>query len=188
MDNQREYYLHKISSTYKCRINAAERLKGIHNIILFFNIYYSAMLAIYSIYSLIMPNSSRNISIMTTVASVLLLIFITFINSKAYGERAKALKDNYILLGDLKNILKFCDECDIEEVVSKYKNLLQDSENHSEIDYYKYKVEDKTASHYQKCCYYLSILARDALIIAFFVIPLILNQVSKFIILYLNNT
>lgn len=47
------------------------------------------MLAIYSIYSLIMPNSSRNISIMTTVASVLLLIFITFINSKAYGERAK---------------------------------------------------------------------------------------------------
>lgn len=177
--DKKEYYTHKIKSTYKCRINAAERLKSTERIIQFFNIYYSAIIAIYSIYSLVLPTHASKISVMTTAASILLLIFTTFLSSKKYGERARELKNNYIALGELCENIIFCADDEVEKIGRQYFKLLNDSENHTETDYCKALLESHQASTCQVLKYILYELIKYVLIIVAFVLPFVLEQISK---------
>jgi hypothetical protein len=97
------------------------------------------------------------------------------LNSKKYGERARELKDNYIALGTISRKIISCDnEDDINKVGTKYDELLNNSENHSEVDYCKTLVEIKRASSTQSFRYFLYLMVKNILAVLFFVIPLVM--------------
>ena len=126
----------QVYKTYKSRICAAERLKATDSFIRGLNIYYSLVLTTLTIYALI-DETSQHLSVILIILSVMLTVSITFLSSKRYGERAKDLKNHYILLGQLEQEIQASnDDKDLCKFREKYTVLLNSSENHTEYDYY----------------------------------------------------
>lgn len=130
--------------TRKARINASERLLSLEKFIQYINIYYSCFLCVLSVYGLTV--SKDKIGLISAILSIILTIFIVYLNSQKFGERAQQLKINYIALQELYFILDNLDEENLENL-EKYQNeytkLLANCENHSTYDYYRILLNEK---------------------------------------------
>lgn len=130
--------------TRKARINESERLLCLETFIQYVNIYYSCFLCILSVYGLTTTNDK--IGITSTVISIILTIFIVYLNSKKFGDRAQQLKVNYIDLHKLYFKLSNLDEntdYTLIEYQNEYTDLLSNCENHSSHDYYRILLREK---------------------------------------------
>lgn len=130
--------------TRKARINASERLLCLEKFIQYVNIYYSCFLCILSVYSL--TNTNNKVGIISTIISIVLTIFIVYLNSQKFGDRAQQLKVNYIDLQKLYFKLDNLDEnttCNLIEYQNEYTDLLSNCENHSSYDYYRILLREK---------------------------------------------
>ena len=152
----------KLWITRKSRINASERLLRAANFIDFTNVYYSIFLILLSLIS-ISPytDNSGMLSYVSLAGSITLTISIVYAASLGYKERSTALKQNYIALQGLMDRLKFIDDNDkngIKVVQQEYNELLNNVENHKNIDYLKLlrtgNVEDKSMT-IGNWCYFL---------------------------------
>ena len=78
------------------------------------------------------------LSYVSLAGSITLTISIVYAASLGYKERSTTLKQNYIALQGLMDRLKFIDDNDengIQVVQQEYNELLNNVENHKNIDY-----------------------------------------------------
>lgn len=152
----------KLWITRKSRINASERLLKTANFINFINVYYSIFLILLSLIS-ISPFADKSglLSYVSLAGSITLTISIIYASSLGYKRRSTALKQNYIALQGLMDRLKFTNDTDkegIQVIQQEYNDLLNNVENHKNIDYLDLlrtrTVEDKSMT-IGNWCYYL---------------------------------
>lgn len=168
--------------TYKSRINAAERLKKTNGFIQGLNIYYSLFLTALSIYSV--TSGTQKLALVITICSVIVTVTIVFLAAQNYGERSKSLKNNYVAIFKLYNIIN--DDVDanaLQIIVDEYNKLIDSSENHAEYDYFKARIsmsdEKNNLTFRQKSVFYLfyygSILLKSLLIVLPFLLQYIVS-------------
>lgn len=137
----------RIWVTYKSRINTAERLKSKNEFIAFLSIYYSSILAAVSILNYV--NKSNSMDIISIVLSVMVTILFLFFEGKNYKERYIKMKENYnklnLLYYEIEKIITLgeINSEKFDNFTTKYIDLLNSVENHSEHDYIKYAKNDK---------------------------------------------
>ena len=146
--------------------------------------YYSLCLTAFSIYSV--NNSTTKLSIVLTIASVLVTVSIVFLSTKRYGERSKELKNNYLELDRLYRKLSIVDTTEkLDDFSEQYTNLLNSSENHSEYDYYlailQMKDEKETLNKKEIQTFYLIKISRFILSVILLLIPFFLKYVADVI-------
>lgn len=168
----------KLWITRKSRINASERLLKAANFIDFINVYFSIFLILLSLIS-ISPyaDDSGMLSYVSLAGSITLTISIIYAASLGYKERSMAFKQNYIALQGLINKLAFIGDTEeekIQDIQQEYNDLLNNVENHKNIDYLNLlrtgDVEDASMTIGQ-WCYFLGYYAwnfiwKAALVIA----------------------
>jgi len=167
-----------IWETRKIRINTEQRLLKYLNISDWLIPWVSANLIIINL----IPNNSSNqyISIFTIYLSILILIVSIILNSKQFGVRASNMKAHYIELSNLLFKIK-SDEKKITEYNNEYNKLLNQIENHSEIDYLKAVIslendDDSTMKKptlRNKIYYYFRNIVFYFLIACLFILPII---------------
>lgn len=137
----KEKLLDQIYITRKSRIWAAERYKGWDNLILIINIYYSALLIIFSIITF--TDSTIQVDIFLISASILVFAFNAISMSQNFKETYFAFKDNYLSLGKLYGELERDKNNDkLSEYQSEYNKLLTLCQNHTTYDYNKMLLKD----------------------------------------------
>ncbi|MCX8074210.1 MAG: SLATT domain-containing protein [Clostridia bacterium] len=142
----------RIWNTYKSRINTSERLKSKADYIDFISVYYSALLVVISILNLLLKSSIIEIS--SIVLSIMVTIFILYMNGQNLREKYIKMKKNYIDLSGLYYsvngyISSLGSGFDNEELLEKfskhiteYNELLDQVQNHSVYDFQKYKKQE----------------------------------------------
>ena len=128
----------QIWTTRISRVNAERRLRRKESFIQGINIYYSCSLAVFSILSLVKPDNSGQLSLISTVMSVCLLVAILYTNSLRHLEQARDFRINYAAMQKLEFKL---DKPDISfdemaKINEEYCNLIDVGENHIQFDYY----------------------------------------------------
>lgn len=132
---------HAVSTTRKNRINASSRLLRTESFLQGINIYYSCFSAFLAVLSLV--SERKELAIWSTVVAVILAISIVYLNAQKFGNRSQELKTNYIalhaLLFEIEDaIAKNCEDRN-NELTDKYCELLQTSENHTDLDFLRQK-------------------------------------------------
>lgn len=175
----------RIWLTKKCRMESENRLNRYDTISKLLITYYSLFIIILSLSDII--NCSENFNFSIISYSILILILSLIVSSMRFKERALSYKQCYIKLNELLHEATQIEEKsqNEEDVFKKYNEILNLTENHSEIDYYKVKYYDKSIEKY------LSLSKKEFtkllfhwIKMLFFFIVLIL---SPFIILYFDN-
>ena len=145
--------------TRKCRINASERLLSTAKYIDVLNVYYSIFIILVSLISLIDHND--NLSLVSLVGSIALTISIIYANTTGLKERSNALKKNYIGLQELLDQLACTENTQTEDLLQiseMYAKLLEESENHLDVDLYKAKSglteENFKLNGKERACWY----------------------------------
>lgn len=179
----RETFKRKVYITYRCRIITAERLKRTESFIQGLNIYYSLCLTAFSIYSIY--NSTARLSIILTIASVMVTVSIVFLSTKRYGERSKGLKNNYISLDKLYRDILNAEQNQLADLEDQYTSLLNDSENHNKFDYYAAIIdmedEKEKISKKKRVCYYIREIICGLLALLLILIPFGLKYIANLI-------
>lgn len=121
----------RIWITYKCRVLAHERVSkyNFHSQIL--SILYTLPLIFISIADLIIPIDSKE-SLIAVFFSLSVLTASVFIYSQNFSGRVENIKENYL---KLQNICEILDEKNYEETSKDYHNILNSYDNHKDIDY-----------------------------------------------------
>lgn len=174
----------RVYITYKARINTAERLKRTESFIQGLNIYYSLFLTALSIYTV--TNSSQKLSLVLIIASVVVTVSIVFLSTKRYAERAKDLKNNYIMLDQLyRDICNTDSTSDLDTLNKQYTVLLNNSENHTEFDYYRairnIKDERDTLTKKQRVHHYSRTILTWLLMVLLVAVPFLIRYVADII-------
>ena len=160
--------------TYRNRIQAANRLLGTEAFLQGINIYYSCISVVLSVLSLL--SSSREVSVWATIISAILAVSIVYLNAQKYGSRSQELKTNYIALHRLLYEIYEAvasNEANLSKLTTEYCDLLQTSENHTDLDYLRQKVHQGEKLYFtEKCQYYSSIVCRGCVKIGLVVFPI----------------
>lgn len=178
-----ENFKNQVYTTRKARINASERLMKKEGFIQGINIYYSCILIAFSVYGL--KNQSYILSLLSTIASISLTLSLLYVGAQKYSERSTALKKNYIQLQELYyKIEGITNETpELIEYREEYIELLNNSENHSELDYLKAQVSLEKASVKNTLKYYAVISWYWFLKVLMVVAPIVVIVVA-FVFLY----
>jgi hypothetical protein len=180
-------YLKKtVKKTRVNRISAANRLLSTERFLQWINIYYSCYSACITILGLITPNKS--LAIVSTILTVILAISIVFLNAQKYGNRSQELKNNYISLHYLLYEIELAearnDVTKLEEFMKRYCELLQTSENHSDLDYLRNKSSCEKLVWYERVRFYTELLfvygLRTILVLLPIVITILLIYINAF--------
>ena len=147
-----EELLRRVKITCKVRINLANRLRTKHNEYKKLNIYYSALVTGVSILTIgteakIGPILISNIVLM---CSIVLTYFMFYTSEQNLQERAYRMEEVFNSLDKLRNkidILLGKKQSEVTEETCKklykeYEGILASIENHEEIDYDIYKLND----------------------------------------------
>lgn len=195
MSNQsKENLLDKIYITRKARIVSADRLLHLDNSISAINIYYSAILIVFSLCAITNGNETVNISLIS--ASILAFAFNAFAMSRNFKDNYLSYKQNYIALDNLYRQIDIDESIDQKSLIvynEKYIELLDCCPNHTTLDYYKVIISDKpliVKKGYSKkkiawiyITYIWSKIAFAGLIVcsivAPFVVPMIIGFISR---------
>lgn len=142
----------RVDITYRVRIIAANRLRNDDKEYKKINMYYSVLVTGLSI--LVIGKDSNKIgnvaiSNIILMLSILLNYFISYISAKNLQERAYKMEETFKNLDKLKNkldiTLKFdpqLEEDKCKKLHQEYERILISIENHEDIDYQIYKLND----------------------------------------------
>ena len=137
----RDYNDNKIWVTRKCRIYSEERMKFYNRNILSYEITLSAMI---SIMNFVTMKSIFDFGILVGIYSAVLTILTIVQYKSKFGERAEQFKKCYLELSkiyDKTKLVLINNQSDrtlcfyYEDLIKKYDKILNDYENHAEIDY-----------------------------------------------------
>lgn len=121
----------KIWWTKKARIHSEIRLKSNAKLSQYLLIWYSFIVVCTSIYGL-KYNLPDNIQLGLIFLSIGILVISIIVNYSRFNERAMEMKRSYEMLNKLHDEAAFFDERTIN---NEYRNILELSENHKDIDY-----------------------------------------------------
>lgn len=136
----------KIYTTRKCRINASERYKKYDTILSGLNIWYSIWLIMIAIISF--NNDDENLKIITITTSVLVFGFSMLALSFDFKSKYYIFKNCYIqlnaLICRLENLIDSNQGSgsEYDHISDEYNDILNHTDNHSEIDYKTYLVNE----------------------------------------------
>ena len=148
----RVYNDEKIWVTRKCRINSEERMKFYNRNLLSYEITLSAMI---SIMNFVTMKSIFDFGILVGIYSAALTVLTIVQYKSKFGERAEQFKKCYLELSKIYDETKLVlinNQSDrtlcfyYDDLIKKYDKILNDYENHAEIDYYFAKCD----SNYRK--------------------------------------
>ena len=167
----------RIWKTYQSRIKTATKLLNNSKLLDFYSTVYTICLTLLSVFSLI--NSDIVISYFGVFVSIIVMGIVFYGNSMNFKDRYINMKDNYLKVGDLyyECIKHRIDEdYNIDEIYSKYSNLLKSVENHTKDDYMEYLFSDsnerKKLTIIQKGLYLSKILFNKVVKAIIFLIPI----------------
>lgn len=166
-----------VSMTRKNRISASDRLLRTESFLQGVNIYYSCFSAFLAVLSLV--SERKELAIWSTVVAVILAISIVYLNAQKFGNRSQELKTNYIALHALlfeidDAIAQNCEDKN-KELTDKYCELLQTSENHTDLDFLRQKRNyGEKMSRAEMVKYYALVVSHLILKILAVISPLIL--------------
>lgn len=146
--------------TQKSRINTSERLKNNDFISQILITYYSLFLVIVSLVDLksekikvnLLPigNGILEVSFLSLILSIILLVVSVFVFSMNYKERSLRLQTSYIKMNRIYRELKKkeTDGEDYSKLLEEFDSILELTENHSECDYYKVLFQVRNETNY----------------------------------------
>ena len=138
----------RVDITYKVRIIASDRLRGANDVNKKQNIYFSILVTIASVLSI--SSNSNFISALVLAMSIIINYYMLYCSEKNLQERAYKMEETYKKLDRLKNKIDIIINLEINNLskdeVSKlykeYENIIDSIENHKDVDYYKYILEN----------------------------------------------
>lgn len=173
MQEKVENLKQKIWITRKSRINAEKRLIRQEKLIQYLNIWYAILLSLISLYSLVY-NVNKNISIISVVLSFGITMVSIYFSNQNLSIRAENMKKNYINLQSLNFEIdseEYINNKKLKEFQDKYIKILNDCENHENIDYYEVMKDDDKKIY----CKYIFLKLMEILIKGlYFIFPIIL--------------
>lgn len=174
-----------IYDTRKCRIEAEKRVRRKEMFFSFINIYYSALVIIFSIVALTVASDSTELNIKLICVSIATFSITVFNSSKNYKELIFLYRSNYLELESLYRRTKT--DIELAEINKKYEVILSRCPNHEDCDYYSYsKNRDKENCNFlmklgRHRKYYLNVLVECAIRVLMIILPFILPIFLKFI-------
>ena len=137
----------RIYTTRKCRIIASERCKKTELKIFLLNAEYSVWLIVTSLIYLT-NTTSLDKNTISIISSILVFSFTMLSYTLDYKGKYYAFKYSYIQLQELLNKIDNIEitnknaNSTLNEIYSNYIGVLNSTENHNEIDYYKLVLRD----------------------------------------------
>lgn len=155
-NSSKEYKLmkdlkNKANTLYRTRIKTADRLRSKHSDYKKLNVYYSILVTALSILSIGSESKIINMPISSIVLmlSVILSYFMFYVSEQNLQERSYRMEQSYEKLSRLLNKLsissgfkeKYTEE-EFKKFYKEYESIIANIENHDQIDYYKYRIDD----------------------------------------------
>lgn len=156
--------IRRVEMTYRIRINAATRLRDNYNHNKKINMYYSALITAISIITIGFNRSFVGIEVSNIVLmlSIVLSYFTFYISEQNLQERAYKMEETYRRLDKLGNKLAIYfnfndkDQCSEEwckKMYQEYESIISNIENHLEIDFKKYLLQQYEKKKREECIY-----------------------------------
>jgi hypothetical protein len=171
----------RIWVTRKCRILMESRLKRYALISEFLIPYYSLVIIALTIVPLMVTLNSdqKFFNLASLVGSLFILIISVLLSSQKYELRAHLIKEQYIELNKLYDIIDTENE---HEISRQFNDILKQTENHLEADFIKLKIQLKNDKNstiakptwLEQIKYYFIYIIKLFLVIVSFLAPLIL--------------
>ncbi|EAC1628198.1 SLATT domain-containing protein [Escherichia coli] len=164
--------------TYKARIQAHHRLEWLEKHSQFILVWYAILSAVLSIVTLRFPKIlGDNTDIVAAILSVALLGISLIVSNLDFRGRAIAMRRNYIALQRLYFDITTSQQLSLEQK-EKYFNLLNEVENHRDIDDKISRVtqvglKTRIPTQKEKIIVILWILLRIFITAALYILPLI---------------
>lgn len=164
--------------TYKARIQAHHRLEWLEKHSQFILVWYAILSAVLSIVTLRFPKVlGDNTDIVAAILSVALLGISLIVSNLDFRGRAIAMRRNYIALQRLYFDITTSQQLSLEQK-EKYFNLLNEVENHRDIDDKISRVtqvglKTRIPTQKEKIIVILWILLRIFITAALYILPLI---------------
>ncbi|EEV9910730.1 SLATT domain-containing protein (plasmid) [Escherichia coli] len=164
--------------TYKARIQAHHRLEWLEKHSQFILVWYAILSAVLSIVTLRFPKVlGDNTDVVAAILSVALLGISLIVSNLDFRGRAIAMRRNYIALQRLYFDITTSQQLSLEQK-EKYFNLLNEVENHRDIDDIISRVtqaglKTRIPTQKEKIIVILWILLRIFITAALYILPLI---------------
>lgn len=164
--------------TYKARIQAHHRLEWLEKHSQFILVWYAILSAVLSIVTLRFPKVlGDNTDVVAAILSVALLGISLIVSNLDFRGRAIAMRRNYIALQRLYFDITTSQQLSLEQK-EKYFNLLNEVENHRDIDDKISRVtqvglKTRLPTQKEKIIVILWILLRIFITAALYILPLI---------------
>ncbi|AGC84965.1 TPA: SLATT domain-containing protein [Escherichia coli] len=164
--------------TYKARIQAHHRLEWLEKHSQFILVWYAILSAVLSIVTLRFPKVlGDNTDVVAAILSVALLGISLIVSNLDFRGRAIAMRRNYIALQRLYFDITTSQQLSLEQK-EKYFNLLNEVENHRDIDDKISRVtqvglKTRIPTQKEKIIVILWILLRIFITAALYILPLI---------------
>ncbi|HAM9674464.1 TPA: SLATT domain-containing protein [Escherichia coli] len=164
--------------TYKARIQAHHRLEWLEKHSQFILVWYAILSAVLSIVTLRFPKAlGDNTDVVAAILSVALLGISLIVSNLDFRGRAIAMRRNYIALQRLYFDITTSQQLSLEQK-EKYFNLLNEVENHRDIDDKISRVtqvglKTRIPTQKEKIIVILWILLRIFITAALYILPLI---------------
>jgi hypothetical protein len=170
----------KLWFTFKARIRAQERLSNndFHSQLLL--VWYVLVSAILSVIVIRYPNClGEDTDVISAILSVVLLVLSLLVTNRDFKGRAFAMRQNYLDIQSLYNALTLQNQPtrSTEEISENYQKILNESENHCEIDDKYFRVFQKEttrpASYREMAEVYLYLGLRYLILFFIYMIPVL---------------
>ncbi|MDC9623388.1 SLATT domain-containing protein [Xenorhabdus sp. XENO-7] len=136
--------LDKVWFTYKARIQAYHRLEWMDTHSQFLLVWYAILSAVLAVVVIRYPVLfGRNTDILGAVLSIALLVVSLSVANRDFRGRAMNMRKNYLALQHLYNEINSRGEVNEEDVI-KYGELLNEVENHKQMDDKVFRVRNSS--------------------------------------------
>lgn len=171
----------KIWFTYKARIQAYNRLDfcDVHS--QFVLVWYAILGVVLAILSIKYPDIlGENTNIYAAILSVALLVISLVISNRDFRGRALKMRENYLSLQALYHQI-ICDSLERKLISEKYNQLLNDIENHKEIDDKIFRVFERNSldtripDKYDILHVYFIIFTKKIILFLLYFLPLVMT-------------
>ncbi len=135
--------LDKVWFTYKARIQAQQRLEWMDSHSQFLLVWYAILGAVLAVVAIRYPTLfGKDTDILGAVLSIALLGVSLSIANRDFRGRAMNMRKNYLALQYLYNEISSRGE--VKEDIIRYNELLNEVENHNEMDDKKFRVRNSS--------------------------------------------
>lgn len=130
-----------ILTTERSRIKAESRLNSYELIGKLLTTWYSVLLVVLSIFQGVLRQHFQYVDETSIALSVVLLTCTTAVSGLRFGQRADLFKSSYHEMQRLRVAIDYAKEDELPLIHQKYVDSLDNSPNHTDLDYKSFIVE-----------------------------------------------